>query len=628
MSEVKLVVRDANEDRSGTVHGSRVDYFIAALGADPVSLAELTAAMDRYTLESPSDGYLSLFGRSIDDQPWDAGVVVIDLAARLVVVDSSYSSPGREGFITRENIAALEGGSISLRYRLADDWLFVSNSMDWLATAEMRRRSRAEQPARDLRQVFYGEPMLRSIIDGCRRKFCQREEIAKQVRLEWIDRCRNWNERYGDGPQPDPETLSLHELAWRSEATDDLEHRVYYDTLRDVHADWLMTPCVELGGQLPRTVLLQDHDRLSDDMDDREHQWSMLERCPPGLSPESHAFQYGGFNTAEIVMYYEYVRHVAWSCWDGLRAMTEAQRASLAESSSELEEFTRAEVIRLLQIGEQWLDAPWEEGFLRTPRGIIHRERCRLPNGGSFEPIDPDCPCCQALAAMPGVGFWHIDGCNMDDLFAFSFRHKTMESWELEQAEYRLLDEQLDQQWSLATQWGLPPECGAPKSHHGEVWRLTVKDASGVIPVGDRLNRVAHGVVSLIVKIRMALALDASLSWQPHCETLSQAYRLLQQACEESTEQQLSLEVEANALGLLELVKDLAEDLQHADDESDADDSPFELHEGSLTPASIISYYRRRIVGFSRDLRQLLRSFTKYQVERVPYDWSDDDVPF
>lgn len=34
MSEVKLVIRDANEDRSGTVHGSVAAWFVAALGAE------------------------------------------------------------------------------------------------------------------------------------------------------------------------------------------------------------------------------------------------------------------------------------------------------------------------------------------------------------------------------------------------------------------------------------------------------------------------------------------------------------------------------------------------------------------------------------------------------------------
>ncbi len=57
MSEVKLVIRDANEDRSGTVHGSVAEWFIAALSADPVSLTELDAAVDRFALESPTRGH-------------------------------------------------------------------------------------------------------------------------------------------------------------------------------------------------------------------------------------------------------------------------------------------------------------------------------------------------------------------------------------------------------------------------------------------------------------------------------------------------------------------------------------------------------------------------------------------
>lgn len=56
MSEVKLVIRDANKDRSGTVHGSVAEWFIAALSADPVSLTELNVTVDRFALESPAAG--------------------------------------------------------------------------------------------------------------------------------------------------------------------------------------------------------------------------------------------------------------------------------------------------------------------------------------------------------------------------------------------------------------------------------------------------------------------------------------------------------------------------------------------------------------------------------------------
>ena len=85
MSEVKLVIRDANEDRSGTVHGAVAEWFIAALSADPVSIAELDAAVDRFALESPAQGHFPHFVHRLDAKPWDAGLVVIDLQHRACV---------------------------------------------------------------------------------------------------------------------------------------------------------------------------------------------------------------------------------------------------------------------------------------------------------------------------------------------------------------------------------------------------------------------------------------------------------------------------------------------------------------------------------------------------------------
>jgi hypothetical protein len=50
--------------------------------------------------------------------------------------------------------------------------------------------------------------------------------------------------------------------------------------------------------------------------------------------------------------------------------------------------------------------------------------------------FDPDCPCCQMLADMPGPTFWHLDGCNNDDDFAFDTSHQTREEWEHERREW------------------------------------------------------------------------------------------------------------------------------------------------------------------------------------------------
>jgi len=177
---------------------------------------------------------------------------------------------------------------------MADDWLFLHGAMNWEGTARMRRHAsacvgmrrqeRADQPVTDLREILYGEPILQSIIDGCRRQFRHRDEIAGRVYLEWIECRRRWNERYAEEPQPEPETLTMYELAHTEDPTDDIEHRIYHDTIRDIHADWLMMPCAELNDQRLRTVLLQDRFRLSVDRSDREHHWSMPERCPPGIS--------------------------------------------------------------------------------------------------------------------------------------------------------------------------------------------------------------------------------------------------------------------------------------------------------------------------------------------------------
>ena len=53
MSEVKLNLTDAQHTISGTIHGSVADACIAALSAEPETIAELEAALSRY--QKPSE---------------------------------------------------------------------------------------------------------------------------------------------------------------------------------------------------------------------------------------------------------------------------------------------------------------------------------------------------------------------------------------------------------------------------------------------------------------------------------------------------------------------------------------------------------------------------------------------
>ena len=111
------------------------------------------------------------------DEPHDAGLVVIDLAARLVVVDSNYSSPASVGYVRYHD--GKSRTDVRLRYHLADDWLFSRDGEQWYALAESRRAQRAAAPPLDARRVFYGRPLLEHIAREIFAAFTQREAVAK-----------------------------------------------------------------------------------------------------------------------------------------------------------------------------------------------------------------------------------------------------------------------------------------------------------------------------------------------------------------------------------------------------------------------------------------------------------------
>ena len=228
---------------------------------------------------------------------------------------------------------------------------------------------------------------------------------------------------------------------------------------------------------------------------------------------------------------------------------------------------------------------------------------------------------------MPGIGFWHMDGCNMDDLFAFAYYHETIESWERDQADYRELSEQMDQQWDLAKEWGLPSEYSEPSSHFSDVWRLIVKDATGEIPLGKRLNKVAHSVVSLVVQLRIAAKHDACLVVDQLIEALMSGYAPLRQACEESTDQELSGTVQPNVTRLLAVLDKLTTHLESYLSESEEDESADDS-EADFSPQPPRGFRWRKVLHVGQELRHILLSFTDIAEETPNDGWYADDVPF
>lgn len=383
MSEVKLNLIDSQHTLIGTIHGSVADSCVAALSAEPETIAELEAALARYIRPHAEQSAFASFrcGCEIDLDPWDAGLVIIDLAARIVAAESTYSLPQPEGEVRYHD--GTKSTDVSIPYRLPPDWLFASSAESYLWSCEKRARRRqqgAENAAFDARTVLYGPALLEFIVKA-----------------------------------------GLGQLGKTSGLLEDDEARqqALAEKITTIHATWLMTPREDLRGRSPRDILLEKQDLIDFDLHTRCLQWTFLGEGPPCLARDSFAYRFAGFGTHEWVVYYDLVRHLLWRA-------TELASSDLDTAVSRLE-----------QIKSEWLETGDADYERKVPAIIIDNERKRLPQAMSAAElmIDEECDLCR-LSAMEaemgfGPGFWHLDGCNMDEGFAFS-SCRTLEEWEAE----------------------------------------------------------------------------------------------------------------------------------------------------------------------------------------------------
>ena len=447
MSEVRLVIREAENDWSGAVPGRLADCAIAALSADPVTLAELEVACARFKKPIPNRSLFANLSLGLLDEPCDAGIVVIDHVARLVFVNSTYSSPEPTGDICYDSGHC--DSELWLRYHLDEDWLFIGDGAEWRAVAEKRRRERAARPLIDVRSVFYGRPLV---------EFIAQETFAAS----------------GE------------------------------DSIKQIHAAWLLTPREDLNGACPRDLAVERHDHVVWDLQHQCERWSSLRKCPPGVDQSSFAFRYAGFGTHELVLYYNLVRELLHSCRENLELLRAALPADGASQALMVENFLTNEIPRLERLRDEWLDTPDGECHGRTPRTIIDRERARLPIGmsGRDAVVDADCPCCQMLADMPGIMFWGLDGCNMDEEFAFDMRHRTREEYEAARREdeerYQRFNAQCEERKRLGVS-----DPGRGDGSDKSVWSSSFSAGDDAnLPLGIRLFAIGGHLAELIVDIR------------------------------------------------------------------------------------------------------------------------------
>ncbi len=393
MSYVRINITDKNRVITGEIHGSECDVLIASLAAEPETIADLETALERFVkfesdwtffgrMSKSSFDEPSKFGNYLNLEPYDAGVLVIDLAGRIVAVDSSYSAYSKRGTITVADELAddFEKSKFNLPYELSDDWKFVRSVEEYEGSAGRRREERLANPPIDVRAIFYGGPLVKFLV----------EEMQK---------------------------------------AEDLENE---NLFTDIHRKWLMSEREDLRGKTVREILLEKRDFISFDLHSRSLQWSVTNKCPPDLPVASDAYKFAGFGTNELVVYYDLIRFLL---------EIHLKRLNSGEFST-----VENEVEYLLELKNDWLKVPNPELSGRKPLDIIEAERRRRNLTVSAHEclIDEDCPVCVEMSEIFDTPmFWGLDGCNMDDEFAFSF-FKTTEEWDEQQREFEEMSRKFD----------------------------------------------------------------------------------------------------------------------------------------------------------------------------------------
>lgn len=280
MSEIRINILDASRAVNGTLHASMADAILAGLMAEPETIEEVEDAMARFAKPMENERHLAGFLDGLNKETWDAGIVIVDLAARVFAAESSYSILMPEGEVQFHNGRELT--DVWLPFRAPRDWLFLDSLDNYEAVADQRRAERAAVQRFDARPVLYGA-------------------IAEFV----VHECRAARKSHNEDP------------------------------VAKIHAKWLMTPRDDLGGLPPREILLMNREHIEWDMQFREVQWNRLKEPAPCLNKKSSAYRFAGFGIHEIVIYYNLVRMLITDCWSRLHDKNEI---SIADEIARLDQ--------------------------------------------------------------------------------------------------------------------------------------------------------------------------------------------------------------------------------------------------------------------------------------------------
>jgi hypothetical protein len=261
MSEIRLNIITATQTISGTIHGSFGDVMVASLTAEPETIEELETAIQRFIKRESNWSFFRSFRKSENFEPYDAGLLVIDLVAKVIMADTTYSYYSTEGNV---RIKTVEGEDFNLPYKLSDDWKYVRSMPEYEGISQNRCAFFAANPPFDARPVLFGKPLFEFVLAESKTHQNNRDE----------------------------------------------------NLFTEIHAKWLITPQDDLQGKTPREILFEKHDFINSDLHTRFLQWSFTKIQPPPLSKNTNAYKFAGFGTHEIVIYYDLFRYLLGECFE------------------------------------------------------------------------------------------------------------------------------------------------------------------------------------------------------------------------------------------------------------------------------------------------------------------------
>lgn len=384
MPSVKLCVRDQNRCISGSIPSTNLDHVIASLAAEPESIEELSFALARFERFVPFH-FSDRFEEGLSDEPDPGGLVILDLPARLVILNTPHANPDPSGEVPLET-ANTNGTkkSPAVPYHLSSTWQLHRDPRRWKSEARERREKVTLPSGRSFRRILY-ERVVSYLVRYCRAACGMEGSIPE----------------YGDRDATSGDRFSLRNEAYHS---------------------WMLNARPDIGGNMPLEILLRNNDAIAVNLRGRRQQWIYQGKAPAGVSRESGTFHGGGFGPLESHLYRRMVHHISTVALDRLSGRKDLQKTDLD-----------TDIQALHRCRENYLDEPIANNSDFSRREVIEGERRRVPpvlSDGSFVPED-NCSVCRDVERNEHPLFLRLQP-EVDDLSGRQQRIEEMDPFEPE----------------------------------------------------------------------------------------------------------------------------------------------------------------------------------------------------